>query len=211
MKPTLVPLQPLAFCHVLHRLHRNDQLHQPSNYLPTQFELQSRHVIHKNNESLSFGAPSSYLLAEVGSSKAGDNARSDISSGEHRDSQVPRAETSVTASSKEPAADPSLFSELMSPVASAKPDQMSASSLAYLGDVVFELFVRSRYVWPSRRMSDLQDKVVAVVRGKLHSTCITAINRHLSVQDPQPPPAMWLGWMLQSWGSISALTEVSTR
>ena len=60
------------------------------------------------------------------------------------------------------------FYELMSPINTAKPDQMSASSLAYLGDVVFELFIRSRYVWPSRRMSDLQNKVVSVVRGKYH-------------------------------------------
>ena len=62
--------------------------------------------------------------------------------------------------------DPSLFFDLMSPSTTAKPDQMSASSLAYLGDVVYELFVRSRYVWPSRRMSDLQNKVVSVVRGE---------------------------------------------
>lgn len=64
--------------------------------------------------------------------------------------------------------DPSLFYELMSPIDSAKPDQMSASALAYLGDVVFELFVRSRYVWPARRMSDLQNKVVGIVRGEYH-------------------------------------------
>ena len=64
--------------------------------------------------------------------------------------------------------DPSMFFELMSPIDTVKPEQMSASSLAYLGDVVFELFVRSRYVWPSRRMSDLQNKVVSVVRGKIH-------------------------------------------
>ena len=67
--------------------------------------------------------------------------------------------------------DPSMFLELMSPIASAKPDQMSASSLAYLGDVLFELFVRSRYVWPSRRMSDLQNKVVSVVRGEISCEC----------------------------------------
>ena len=62
--------------------------------------------------------------------------------------------------------DPSMFFELMSPIDSVKPDQMSAAALAYLGDVVFELFVRSRYVWPSRRMSDLQNKVVSLVRGE---------------------------------------------
>jgi hypothetical protein len=37
---------------------------------------------------------------------------------------------------------------------------------AYIGDVVFELYIRSRHVWPSKRTSDLQNKVVAIVRGK---------------------------------------------
>jgi hypothetical protein len=62
--------------------------------------------------------------------------------------------------------DLSLFSELMSPISSAQPDQMSASSLAYLGDVVFELFIRSRYVWPQRRMPQLQNTVVSLVNGE---------------------------------------------
>lgn len=65
--------------------------------------------------------------------------------------------------------DPSMFFELMSPITTVKPDQMSASAQAYLGDVVFELFVRSRYVWPSRRMSNLQNKVVSVVRAETQS------------------------------------------
>ena len=62
--------------------------------------------------------------------------------------------------------DLSLLTELMSPVSSAQPDQMSASALAYLGDVVFELFIRSRYVWPQRRMPMLQNTVVALVNGE---------------------------------------------
>ena len=62
--------------------------------------------------------------------------------------------------------DLSLFSELMSPVSSSQPDQMSAAALAYLGDVVFELFIRSRYVWPQRRMPQLQNTVVALVNGE---------------------------------------------
>lgn len=70
-----------------------------------------------------------------------------------------------SSSSSSDATDPSRLFELMSPIESVQPDQMSASALAYLGDVVFELFVRSRYVWPERRMSDLQNKVVSIVRG----------------------------------------------
>jgi hypothetical protein len=45
------------------------------------------------------------------------------------------------------------------------PDQMSPAALAYIGDNVFELYIRSRYVWPARKMSKLQDIVVRVVRG----------------------------------------------
>ena len=40
------------------------------------------------------------------------------------------------------------------------------SVVAYIGDVVFELYIRSRHVWPQKRTSDLQNKVVAIVRGK---------------------------------------------
>jgi ribonuclease-3 family protein len=44
--------------------------------------------------------------------------------------------------------------------------QMSTSDLAYIGDVVYELFIRSRTVWPAKRTSDLQLQVVALVRGE---------------------------------------------
>lgn len=37
---------------------------------------------------------------------------------------------------------------------------------AYIGDVVFELFIRSRHVWPSKRTADLQNMVVSIVRGR---------------------------------------------
>ena len=43
----------------------------------------------------------------------------------------------------------------------------STISEAYIGDVVFELYVRARHVWPSKRVSDLQRTVVSIVRGEL--------------------------------------------
>jgi len=58
------------------------------------------------------------------------------------------------------------LSELISPNPKCVPKQMSPTSLAYIGDGVFELFARSRYVWPSRRTTDLQKLVVAKVRGE---------------------------------------------
>jgi hypothetical protein len=56
--------------------------------------------------------------------------------------------------------------EQLSPMKSCRPDQMGGTDLAYIGDVVFELFIRSRCVWPSKRTSDLQNQVVALVRGE---------------------------------------------
>jgi hypothetical protein len=61
-----------------------------------------------------------------------------------------------------------LFSKLhalLRPKTSCKVDQMSGTDLAYIGDVVYELFVRSRTVWPPKRTAHLQEAVVAMVRG----------------------------------------------
>ena len=55
--------------------------------------------------------------------------------------------------------------ELLSPASSCRVTQMSGTDLAYIGDSVFELFIRSRHVWPSKRTSDLQNIVVGIVRG----------------------------------------------
>ena len=48
---------------------------------------------------------------------------------------------------------------------------LSPTSLAHIGDVVYEMCIRCRYVWPSRRTSDLQNVVVAKVRGKTDLQC----------------------------------------
>ena len=56
---------------------------------------------------------------------------------------------------------------LFLPSSSCKVDQLSGTDLAYIGDVVYELFIRTRTVWPLKRTSDLQRQVVALVRGKL--------------------------------------------
>ena len=58
------------------------------------------------------------------------------------------------------------LSELLMPNPKCNPTQMSPTSLAYIGDSVFELFARSGYVFPSRRTTDLQKIVVEKVRGE---------------------------------------------
>lgn len=62
-----------------------------------------------------------------------------------------------------------LLDQMLSPNSSCDPSQMSPTSLAYIGDSVFELFVRSRYVWPARRTTDLQNLVVGRVRAETQS------------------------------------------
>jgi len=54
------------------------------------------------------------------------------------------------------------------PAKSCDVTQMSPTTLAYVGDAVYELFVRSRYAWPSRRTTAYRDIVVGIVRGKFY-------------------------------------------
>ncbi|KAI2513827.1 Ribonuclease III domain [Fragilaria crotonensis] len=56
--------------------------------------------------------------------------------------------------------------QLLSPVRGCDVTQMGPTAWAYVGDVVFELFVRSQMVWPTRRTSDLQEQVVSLVRAE---------------------------------------------
>ncbi|KAL7575031.1 hypothetical protein ACA910_010842 [Epithemia clementina (nom. ined.)] len=55
------------------------------------------------------------------------------------------------------------------PAKSCDARRMSSTDLAYIGDVVYELFVRSQFVWPSRRTKDLQKQVVARVRAEFQA------------------------------------------
>lgn len=65
-----------------------------------------------------------------------------------------------------PSSSPSLL-EIFSPAAGCKVEQMSSTDLAYVGDALYELTVRSWAVWPPKRTSDLQNQVVELVRGEL--------------------------------------------
>ena len=46
------------------------------------------------------------------------------------------------------------------------PQSLSPVALAYLGDAVFELYVRCRYLFPPRRIGDFHRRVVAQVRAE---------------------------------------------
>jgi ribonuclease III family protein len=68
-------------------------------------------------------------------------------------------------------------------------DQMSATDLAYIGDVVYELYIRSRTVWPPKRTADVHQQAVALVRGKNQKHFLHEGRLHsLLVNELFPPP-----------------------
>uniref|UniRef100_A0A6T9ZTV0 RNase III domain-containing protein n=1 Tax=Pseudo-nitzschia delicatissima TaxID=44447 RepID=A0A6T9ZTV0_9STRA len=75
--------------------------------------------------------------------------------------------------------------EFLSPMTSCKVNQMSGTDLAYVGDVVFELFVRSRHVWPSKRTSDLQNTVVGLVRAEHQSHLLQQLKESFPLSEKE--------------------------
>jgi ribonuclease-3 family protein len=75
--------------------------------------------------------------------------------------------------------------DLLSPMSSCRVNQMSGTDLAYIGDVVFELFVRSRHVWPSKRTSDLQNTVVGLVRAEHQSYLLSQLKESFPLSEKE--------------------------
>ncbi len=110
--------------------------HHPIYHLPTAFEFfTTRSSKHKHDTKL--------LVSDSGDVNVGDN---------HDEMSL-----------KNPSGIPTL--PLLFADSKCVPSQMSPTSLAYIGDVVYEMCIRCRYVWPTRRTTDLQNVVVAKVRG----------------------------------------------
>ncbi|OEU15018.1 ribonuclease III [Fragilariopsis cylindrus CCMP1102] len=72
---------------------------------------------------------------------------------------------------------------MLSPKSSCTVNQMSGTELAYIGDVVFELFVRSRHVWPQKRTTDLQNLVVGLVRAENQSALLKKLKETFPLSD----------------------------
>jgi ribonuclease-3 family protein len=64
---------------------------------------------------------------------------------------------------------------------SAQVQQLSPAALAYLGDAVYELYVRSQYLFPPKRARVYHQQVVAQVRAEAQSS-------HLQLLLPQLTP-----------------------
>ncbi len=62
-------------------------------------------------------------------------------------------------------------------------DSLSPISLAYIGDAVFELYVRSRLLIPAKRIRDYHKQVVAQVKAEQQSEYVDVLMPHLTAEE----------------------------
>jgi ribonuclease-3 family protein len=60
---------------------------------------------------------------------------------------------------------------------------LSPTALAYLGDAVFELHMRTQYLWPPTRIRDYHQQVVSCVRAETQATFAQAIISQLNATE----------------------------
>lgn len=63
------------------------------------------------------------------------------------------------------------------------PDHLSPNALAYIGDSVYELYVRLAYLFPPRRIAQYHQQVVAQVRAETQAQQLVILDPHLSEQE----------------------------
>lgn len=62
-------------------------------------------------------------------------------------------------------------------------EQLSPASLAYLGDAVYEIYIRTCYLLPPKRISEYHHQVVAQVRAETQANHLRSLKPHLT--DPE--------------------------
>lgn len=65
----------------------------------------------------------------------------------------------------------------------AQIERLSPSALAYIGDAVYELYVRTCYLIPPKRLSDYHSQVVAQVRAETQANCLQLLQPHLTCSE----------------------------
>ena len=63
------------------------------------------------------------------------------------------------------------------------PRHLSAASLAYLGDAVYELYIRSCHLYPAKKLSDYHNQVVKCVRAESQARLLQSLEPYLSEQE----------------------------
>jgi ribonuclease III family protein len=62
-------------------------------------------------------------------------------------------------------------------------EQLSPTSLAYIGDAVYELYMRTHYLLPARRISEYHQKVVAQVRAERQADYLQILQPDLTDEE----------------------------
>jgi ribonuclease III family protein len=60
---------------------------------------------------------------------------------------------------------------------------LSPAALAYLGDAVYELYIRTQYLLPPARIRDYHQQVVSCVRAETQAAFAKALMPHLSPEE----------------------------
>lgn len=58
--------------------------------------------------------------------------------------------------------------------------QLSPAALAYIGDAVYELYVRTRYLFPPQRLQNYHNQVVAQVRAESQACHLQSLHPYLN-------------------------------
>ncbi len=59
-------------------------------------------------------------------------------------------------------------------------ERLSPASLAYLGDAVYELYIRTHYLFPAKRLSTYNQKVVTQVRAETQAEQLRSLIPNLT-------------------------------
>lgn len=57
---------------------------------------------------------------------------------------------------------------------------LSPIALAYIGDAVYELYIRNRFLWPPRRLQHYHQQVVKQVRAERQALYLDQLQAHLT-------------------------------
>ncbi len=71
------------------------------------------------------------------------------------------------------------------PAATAALEQLSPAAFAYLGDAIYELYVRSRYLLPPQRLAAYHAQVVACVRAEQQAAQLHQLTQYLTPSEQQ--------------------------
>jgi ribonuclease III family protein len=69
------------------------------------------------------------------------------------------------------------------PLAPNTAQTLSPAALAYLGDSVYELYIRTQYLLPPSRIRDYHQQVVNCVRAETQAAFVKSLMPHLSPQE----------------------------